>query len=95
MTDRAAQAIIAQIDRAADSEQHVIVFNSVPHPHKALVSVETDIESPLLVDGDGKSLPAEVTLPAIGKTRVRFLSESAGLGHKTFWLRAGGKTTPL
>ena len=93
MADRAAQAIIGQIDRTSDSGQPVIVFNSVPHHHKALVSVETDIESPLLVDGDGKSLPAEVTLPAVGKTRVRFVSESAGLGYETFWLRAGGKAT--
>jgi hypothetical protein len=95
MADDAAQAIIAQIDCQGQMEHPIVVFNTIPHTQKGLVTLNVAIDGPQIVDEQGKVRPFEaVSVEDSDSTQVRFLADVTGLGYATYWIRNGGECAP-
>jgi alpha-mannosidase len=83
--DRAAEGIAADVDCGGGEGRPVVVFSTVPHAHRALVTLDSGASS--VADGAGRDVPA-----GADGARVRFLAGFDGAGHATFWLR--GRAEP-
>jgi hypothetical protein len=86
---RAAKAVLEKVDTRHAPGLPVVVFNTTPHPHKALVIIDTPMGQPCLTAMDGTSIPSDATPLDNGGSRVRFLADMHGLGYDTYALSDG------
>jgi alpha-mannosidase len=93
MADDAAQAIIAQVRCDEYAGQPAVIFNTVPHAQKELVTLHVTIDDPAVVGPNGEMIPVESTPLGNGSTRLRFVADMTGLGYATYWVHSGGEPT--
>ena len=104
LANSAAGAIVAQVDTRGSDGQPIVVFNTVPHPQRGVVTVEVDGSHLSVTDLNGNALPCEVTPLPAGKSQVRFIADLCGFGYRTLQANLsprpplhtgnGGKSSP-
>jgi len=90
LSEAAAQAVVAQVNTSGVDGQPLVVFNTVPHKQKSVVTVEVDATNPQILDASGNTLPYEAIPVSANRSQVRFLAELSGLGFSTFQVTTDG-----
>lgn len=85
MSDDAAQAIAAQVDATKQEGLPLIVFDTIPHTRRAVVTVQVPPGYSRLTDSQGNLLPVQVITEG-DSSSLKFLAQSQGLGYETYWL---------
>lgn len=89
--DRAAQAIIDEIECGDGPGQPVVVFNTTPHPQTGLVTIDLPVADPIITDPDGNPVAVAAVPDGKGGSKARFLAAMNGMGYSTYRVQEGGQ----
>jgi hypothetical protein len=90
LTRVAADSLLPQIGDTGSSAEHIVVFNTVPHPVASPVSIEVPGANRTVLDRAGKPIACESVLAGPGMSRITFVARSDGLGYTTYTFGSGG-----